>query len=651
MKKIFLALMVLACFAGAAFAQPANCVSPTSITVPFTKDGAGEFCYVSTCMGSYINSWNMDKVEINGVDFTNKWADGVNGSVWPAPINGNYYIYYKGSFAWSHFEMMGTCSGATAAPTPVGTTAPTAAPTSVPPAGVGQVSISPASQSVTSGTAVTIEIHANTGTTALGAFGFTVTYPTSLFTFGSIAEIASGLNLTNNTNTAGTIITAGFNANGVAGSSNLSLIRITLNAIAAGTGNIGLTVQNLNSTSGAVIGSPSAVGGTVTVTGTATAAPTVAPTAVPTSGPTAAPGVGQVSISPASQTVTQGTAVTIEIHANTGTALLGAFGFTVTYPTALFTFGSIAEIASGLNLTNNTNTAGTIITAGFNANGVAGSTNLSLIRITLNSVGSGTGNIGLTVQNLNNTAGAVIGTPSAVGGTVTVSGTATAAPTVAPTAVPTVAPTAVPTVAPTAVPTVAPTAVPTAVVTAAPTAVGTVAPTAVPTVAPTAVPTAVVTAVPTTAPTAVPTVAPTTAPTPVGNPGPGGAWIVPASQTVSNGTTGVKIVIHCNTGTALLAAYGIVVTYNSAILGSAAVAAESTGFVSASNVATAGTTNVSGFDTAGKGPSTDLALYNLTFTAIGSGTSTSAVTVNSFVDPATANIGTRTGVGGTITVN
>jgi len=41
----------------------------------------------------------MDRVEINGVDYTNKWSN-----VMPAAIGGKWYIYYKGSYPWSHFE-------------------------------------------------------------------------------------------------------------------------------------------------------------------------------------------------------------------------------------------------------------------------------------------------------------------------------------------------------------------------------------------------------------------------------------------------------------------------------------------------------------------------------------------------------------------
>ena len=42
----------------------------------------------------------MQKVEINGVDFTNKWANSL-----PARINGNYYIHYVANVAWAHLEV------------------------------------------------------------------------------------------------------------------------------------------------------------------------------------------------------------------------------------------------------------------------------------------------------------------------------------------------------------------------------------------------------------------------------------------------------------------------------------------------------------------------------------------------------------------
>jgi hypothetical protein len=83
MKKIFLAVLVLSMVSGFAFSQ--TCSPSTAITMPFTKDGAGQFCFEADCIGVPINSWNMTQLTINGVDFTNKWAD---ASSIPAPVNG-----------------------------------------------------------------------------------------------------------------------------------------------------------------------------------------------------------------------------------------------------------------------------------------------------------------------------------------------------------------------------------------------------------------------------------------------------------------------------------------------------------------------------------------------------------------------------------
>jgi hypothetical protein len=83
--------------------NPGDCNNPVTVSLPFTKDGAGEFCYVTSGNISYVNSWNMSLVEINGVDFTNKWSNSM-----PARVNGNYYIRYIGQFPWSHFEATGT---------------------------------------------------------------------------------------------------------------------------------------------------------------------------------------------------------------------------------------------------------------------------------------------------------------------------------------------------------------------------------------------------------------------------------------------------------------------------------------------------------------------------------------------------------------
>ncbi|GAB4197764.1 MAG: hypothetical protein OHK0022_16310 [Roseiflexaceae bacterium] len=71
-----------------------------TITVPFTYDGAGSFCWRTTSLGSYVNSWNLTSLTINGVDFTNRW-----GNSYPPAINGYWYISYNGPYSWSHFEI------------------------------------------------------------------------------------------------------------------------------------------------------------------------------------------------------------------------------------------------------------------------------------------------------------------------------------------------------------------------------------------------------------------------------------------------------------------------------------------------------------------------------------------------------------------
>jgi len=77
----------------------AGCDSRTTISIPFTQDGEGEYCWETSSLGDYINSWNLDKLEVNDVDYTNSWSNS-----FPDKIDGKYYIYYKGSYPWSHFE-------------------------------------------------------------------------------------------------------------------------------------------------------------------------------------------------------------------------------------------------------------------------------------------------------------------------------------------------------------------------------------------------------------------------------------------------------------------------------------------------------------------------------------------------------------------
>ena len=77
--------------------------SPVSstITAPFTFDGAGTFCWQSANLGAYINSWNNVSVTLNGVNVTNLYV--ASGS-YPAKIGGFWYVSYISTVAWGHFE-------------------------------------------------------------------------------------------------------------------------------------------------------------------------------------------------------------------------------------------------------------------------------------------------------------------------------------------------------------------------------------------------------------------------------------------------------------------------------------------------------------------------------------------------------------------
>jgi len=72
-----------------------------TITAPFTQDGAGAFCWQSSNLGSYINSWNLTSLTVNGVNATNLYV--ASGS-YPAKINGYWYVSYNSTVSWGHFE-------------------------------------------------------------------------------------------------------------------------------------------------------------------------------------------------------------------------------------------------------------------------------------------------------------------------------------------------------------------------------------------------------------------------------------------------------------------------------------------------------------------------------------------------------------------
>jgi uncharacterized repeat protein (TIGR02543 family) len=115
-----------------------GCDNPSTISLPFQQNGAGTFCFVTSGTISYVNSWNMSVVEINGVDYTNIWSNSM-----PPRDGGNYYIYYQSNVGWSHLEIDGQSGTEPTFYTLTTTVA-------------GQGSVSPASGSFEEGTSVTL---------------------------------------------------------------------------------------------------------------------------------------------------------------------------------------------------------------------------------------------------------------------------------------------------------------------------------------------------------------------------------------------------------------------------------------------------------------------------------------------------------------
>jgi hypothetical protein len=75
----------------------------TEISTPFIYDGAGDFYWKTNDTNwSYVNSWNLDLLEINGANYTNKYK---NKSSIPAKPDGYWYIHYIGVYSDSHVEM------------------------------------------------------------------------------------------------------------------------------------------------------------------------------------------------------------------------------------------------------------------------------------------------------------------------------------------------------------------------------------------------------------------------------------------------------------------------------------------------------------------------------------------------------------------
>ncbi len=162
-------------------------------------------------------------------------------------------------------------------------------------------------------------------------------------------------------------------------------------------------------------------------------------------------------------------------------------------------------------------------------------------------------------------------------------------------------------------------------------------------------------ATPTTGPTAIPTTpgaTPTATPAVTQIPGCTGSVtlaISPSAVTAGSGST-FKINVNITSAASVVAAYGVTVTWPSNLATCSSVEAGTDGYVSASNIGTAGQAVISGFDANGKGPGTNLNFIVLNMTAAsGTGSGAIGLTVQSLVDASTNNL-CNTTTAGTLTI-
>ena len=130
-RRFSLAIIVLIVMAATQYGVSNNahaaaiCSAASAISVPFTKDGAGDFCWQTTSLCTYINSWNLTTLEVNGTSYLNQWT---SGSAIPA-VNGTYTIHYNSTVSYGHFEIGAPCSGGSPTNTPARTSTPGVGPT------------------------------------------------------------------------------------------------------------------------------------------------------------------------------------------------------------------------------------------------------------------------------------------------------------------------------------------------------------------------------------------------------------------------------------------------------------------------------------------------------------------------------------------
>jgi len=123
----------------------------------------------------------------------------------------------------------------------------------------------------TSASSYSDEVHANSGTSKLGAYQFTITYDESIIAVDTTKGMdgveagPDGFFAAVNANTPGTLIVNGFSTAGTGPGSDLHVLTIHWTTVGTGTTTLDLTVTDLTDETGVTIGTPNGISGERTV--------------------------------------------------------------------------------------------------------------------------------------------------------------------------------------------------------------------------------------------------------------------------------------------------------------------------------------------------------------------------------------------------
>jgi hypothetical protein len=487
--------------------------------------------------------------------------------------------------------------------------APTEAPAPV--TEPGTVWIEPSSLMVNVGDYFFVEVHINSGTQKIAAYGLYITYDSTIIELYSSAGTNGietgpyGFISATAATSEGLIRPSGFDTAGTGPGTDLHFLTIHFRAVSVGTTIIDVSVDDLVDESTAAIGTPNGINGEVTVTGLVPGTPSATPTPMPTSAggggagdttsaPTETPrptpgipGAGDVWFVPSNITADEGECFDTEIHVNTGDQIIAAYGFEISFVETVIMVNTelgmdgVETGPDGFIVAINPDIPGQFIFSGFDTQGRGPGTDLNFVKIHWAAVGPGISPLDLTVRNLNDINLAVIGVPNDIDGTVTVNATT---------------------------------------------------------------------------PTPLPSETPEATPTPEPIPGAGEVWFSPSNYTVNAGNT-FTTAIKVNSGTYRIGSYGFEITYDPDVLGvdisvyHEGVEAGPDGFVNDVNSADAGSLIMAGVNDFGSEPGEELDFLIIHWIALAEGTSPMDIMVKNLNDIHTRVIGEPIGIGGSVTVS